>query len=63
MNKRICPRCKRKYSDHSAISWVDNRTKICPTCGLREALISYKKYYYKRKRFGKDGGNHERRNH
>ncbi len=68
MNKRICPRCKRKYSERPAISRVDNRTKICPTCGLSEALISktinsYKKYFYKRKKSSNDGGIYERRNH
>ena len=37
---RICPRCGMAYSDHPALSRVDNTTLICPDCGTREALAS-----------------------
>lgn len=36
----ICPKCGRTYRAPSAISRVDNKTPICPECGIREALES-----------------------
>ena len=36
----VCPRCGRTYSEHPALSRVDNETLICPDCGTREALES-----------------------
>ena len=36
---KICPKCKQKYSQPSAISRIDNKTNICLTCGIKEALI------------------------
>lgn len=33
-----CPKCGKNYKAPSAISRVDNKTPICPTCGTREAL-------------------------
>lgn len=38
MNTRTCPKCGRTYNDYPALSRVDNRTEICPDCGIREAL-------------------------
>lgn len=35
---KICPKCGKCYKAPSAISRVDNKTQICPTCGTREAL-------------------------
>lgn len=40
---RKCPRCGNIYSDYPALSRVDNKTEICPDCGIREALDDYKK--------------------
>ena len=37
---RICPICGRPYSGVPAISRTDNKTKICPDCGTRQALES-----------------------
>lgn len=37
-NIKICPLCKEPYSDYPALSRTDNKTEICPTCGVREAL-------------------------
>lgn len=37
---RICPRCGQTYTEHPALSRVDNETLICPDCGTREALES-----------------------
>lgn len=36
----ICPKCGKRYRAPSAISRVDNRTPICPDCGIRESLDS-----------------------
>ena len=38
---KVCPICKQKYSQHSAISRIDNKTKICPSCGIKESLIQF----------------------
>lgn len=38
---KTCPRCGRKYSEHPAISRKDNKTEICPACGVDEALKDY----------------------
>jgi len=38
---KICPKCNQKYNHPSAISRVDNKTNICPTCGIIEALEQF----------------------
>ncbi len=38
MKTSICPKCGRTYQGYPALSRVDNRTEICPDCGIREAL-------------------------
>lgn len=35
---KACPKCGKEYSDRSALSRRDNKTEICPDCGMREAL-------------------------
>lgn len=42
MEFKICPKCNKKYDEYPAISRVDNKTKICPTCGTKEALDAFK---------------------
>jgi len=37
----ICPICNIEYSEPPAISRFDNSTEICPTCGMKEALINF----------------------
>lgn len=37
----ICPKCGRQYEGYPATSRIDNKTKICSDCGLREALEDY----------------------
>lgn len=37
-NRRCCPCCGRAYTAPPALSRMDNRTEICPACGIREAL-------------------------
>lgn len=39
MNKiKKCPKCGNTYQGYPALSRKDNKTKICPDCGTREAL-------------------------
>ncbi len=38
---RTCPFCNETYEDYPALSRMDNKTEICPTCGVREALIHF----------------------
>lgn len=33
-----CQKCKREFSGYPALSRVDNKTWICPRCGVKEAL-------------------------
>ena len=40
--KRICPECGKEYSSRPALSRKDNKTMICPKCGMMEALDTYK---------------------
>ncbi|WP_276688920.1 hypothetical protein [Ruminococcus callidus] len=40
IEERICPKCGRTYTEHPALSRTDNKTLICPDCGIREALES-----------------------
>lgn len=35
---RTCPRCGRRYTAPPALSRTDNKTEICPDCGVQEAL-------------------------
>ena len=35
---RKCPRCGQEYYEPSALSRRDNKTEICPACGVAEAL-------------------------
>ena len=36
----ICPECGLEFTARPALSRKDNRTFICPDCGVREALAS-----------------------
>ena len=36
----ICPKCGQPYKGRPALSREDNKTLICPDCGVREALES-----------------------
>ena len=40
MNEQTCPRCGKTFMEHPAISRSDNKTEICSTCGLAEALLA-----------------------
>lgn len=38
----ICPKCGYEYTGRPALSRKDNRTEICPDCGMREALNAWR---------------------
>lgn len=44
MEIQRCPKCKKEFTEHPAISWSDNETEICPECGIREAIEAYQKF-------------------
>ena len=35
---RKCPICGLEYTSPPAVSRIDNKTPICPSCGVRQAL-------------------------
>ena len=37
---RVCPICGASYTDIPAVSREDDKTLICPDCGIRQALAS-----------------------
>lgn len=41
---RRCPKCHQPYADYPAISRDDNKTEICPRCGMAEALRKYNEH-------------------
>lgn len=50
VESRICPRCGKTYTEHPALSRVDNETAICPECGQLEALEALREYMEKEAR-------------
>lgn len=36
--EKICPNCGQAYTARPALSRKDNKTLICPDCGIREVL-------------------------
>ena len=36
--ERTCPKCGCVYTGVPALSRIDNKTLICPDCGIHEAL-------------------------
>ena len=40
-----CPKCGKEYIGYPALSREDNKTEICPECGICEAVnaLSYRK--------------------
>jgi transcription elongation factor Elf1 len=33
-----CPKCNKEFTERPALSREDNKTNICPQCGIKEAL-------------------------
>ena len=42
---KICPECGKEYSSRPALSRKDNKTMICPKCGMMEALDTVRNFY------------------
>lgn len=38
---RCCPKCGKNFTDYPAISRDDNKTEICPECGVYEAIVVF----------------------
>ena len=38
-----CPKRKKEFTEHTALSREDNETEIRPECGVREAIEAYQK--------------------
>lgn len=38
---KVCPICGKEYTEVPALSRKDNKTEICPSCGLKEGLEAY----------------------
>ena len=51
---KVCPICKQKYTQHPAISRIDNKTNICPACGIQEALLDFIRKYNKENHYKKN---------
>lgn len=39
---KICDKCGKEYAGHPALSRKDNKAKVCPECGLKEAIDSFR---------------------
>ena len=39
--RKICPVCGGPLTAHPALSRRDNKTKVCPDCGIRQALSAF----------------------
>ena len=42
--RRKCPKCGKYYVGYPALSREDNKTDICPQCGVEEALTRLNEY-------------------
>ena len=40
----IGPKCNQDYEGYPALSREDNKTKICPACGQREAIEAFSNF-------------------
>ena len=43
-----CLRCGRDYTERPATSRRENKTDICPSCGLEESLFDITSYFISR---------------
>lgn len=51
MKNKVCPRCGKSYTSHPAISRRDNKTEICPDCGVLEAMEDFMGIKYDGKKY------------
>lgn len=47
---KYCPICKEVYFNAPALSRVDNKTLICPSCGNIQAIDVFKKALEQKKK-------------
>lgn len=40
----VCPMCHKEYEGYPALSRKDNKTKICQTCGVNQAIEDFITY-------------------
>ena len=40
---KVCPKCNKVYTLEPALSRRDNKTHICPECGVAEAMEDFQK--------------------
>ena len=38
---QVCPNCNKEFNCYPSISRKDNKTEICPQCGMLEALNKF----------------------
>jgi predicted RNA-binding Zn-ribbon protein involved in translation (DUF1610 family) len=41
---QVCPKCQEVFDEYPAISRRDNKTEICPRCGVEEAMEDFNNY-------------------
>lgn len=41
---QVCPNCQEVFDEYPAISRRDNKTEICPRCGVEEAMEDFNNY-------------------
>lgn len=44
-NVRICPECKKEFTDYGSISRKDDKKIICPECEIKQAMEAYVEYF------------------
>lgn len=42
---RVCPECKKEFTGYGSISRKDDKTIICPECGVIQAIEAYVEYF------------------
>ena len=50
--RKVCPKCGYGYDGYPALSREDNKTEICPLCGVREAMAAASNIFPKRRNNG-----------
>ena len=42
--RRKCPKCGKYYVGYPALSREDDKTEICPECGMKEAMLQFLRF-------------------
>ncbi|MBR6505915.1 hypothetical protein IKT18_03750 [Candidatus Saccharibacteria bacterium] len=43
-----CPKCGAYYTGYPALSREDNKTKVCPECGIKEVFLCANYFFIER---------------